>query len=55
VSRRRLSCSRHGYEEALPDQKSASFMRAHEHAFLEFGPRFVRMDNTKTAVTRTCF
>lgn len=56
VFRMTLSCSRHGYEEALPDQKMSSFMRAHEHAFLEFGgvPRVVRMDNTKTAVTRAC-
>lgn len=56
VFRMTLSCSKHGYEEALPDQKALSFMRAHEHAFLEFGgaPRVVRMDNTKTAVTRAC-
>ncbi|MBO0684731.1 MAG: IS21 family transposase [Candidatus Dormibacteraeota bacterium] len=57
VFRMTLSCSRHGYEEALRDQKGRSFMRAHEHAFLQFGgvPRVVRMDNTKTAVTRACF
>src|SRR5207253_152427 len=56
VFRMTLSCSKHGYEEALTDQKALSFMRAHEHAFLEFGgvPRVVRMDNTKTAVTRAC-
>jgi transposase len=56
VFRMTLSCSRHGYEEALPDQKMSSFMRAHERAFLTFGgvPRVVRMDNTKTAVTRAC-
>jgi transposase len=57
VFRMTLSCSRHGYEEALPDQKARAFMRAHEHAFLFFGgvPRVVRMDNTRTAVTRACF
>jgi transposase len=40
----------------LPDQKAATFMRAHEHAFLALAgvPRVVRMDNTKTAVTRAC-
>lgn len=56
VFRMTLNCSRHGYEEALPDQKAPSFMRAHEHAFFALGgvPRLVRMDNTRTAVTRAC-
>ena len=54
VFRMTLSCSRHGYEEALSDRKMSSFLRAHEHAFLEFGgvPRVVRQDNTKTGVKR---
>lgn len=57
VFRMTLSCSKHGYEEALTDRKMTSFLRAHEHAFIEFGGavRVVRMDNTKTAVTRACF
>jgi len=56
VFRMTLSCSKHGYEEALTDRKQLSFLRAHEHAFTEFGgvPRVVRMDNTKTAVVRAC-
>jgi hypothetical protein len=37
VFRMTLSCSKQGYEEGLTDQKAHSFMRAHEHAFLEFG------------------
>ena len=55
VFRMTLSCSKHGYEESLPDRKLVTFLRAHEHAFMELGvPRVVRMDNTKTAVTRAC-
>jgi hypothetical protein len=53
VFRMTLSCSKHGYEEGLADQKAVSFMRAQEHAFLELGvPRVVRLDNAKTAVAR---
>jgi transposase len=56
VFRMTLSCSKHGYEEGLADQKAVSFMRAQEHAFLELGvPRVVRLDNAKTAVARACF
>jgi transposase len=56
VFRMTLSCSKHGYEEALPDQKATSFLRAQEHAFLELGvPRVVRVDNTRAAVARACF
>ncbi len=57
VFRMTLSCCKHGYEEALTDRKMTSFLRAHEHAFIDFGGvvRVVRMDNTKTAVTRACF
>ena len=56
VFRMTLSCSRHGYEEALPNQGRAAFLRAHEHAFVTFGgvPRVVRHDNTKAAVVRAC-
>jgi hypothetical protein len=32
-----LSCSKHGYEESLLDQKQIGFLRAHEHAFMELG------------------
>jgi transposase len=35
VFRMTLSCSKHGYEEAPPDQKATSFLRAQEHAFIE--------------------
>lgn len=51
-----LCCSRHSYEEAVFDQKAASFIRCHEHAFKEFGgvPRVVRLDNLKSGVTRAC-
>lgn len=56
VFRMTLSCSRHGYEEALFGQAQAGFLRAHEHAFLAFGgvPRVVRHDNLKAAVVRAC-
>jgi len=55
VFRMTLSCSKHGYEESLPDRKLVTFLRAHEHAFMELGvPRVVRMDNTTPAVTRAC-
>lgn len=56
VFRLTLSCSKHGYEESLLDQKQLGFLRAHEHAFLELGgvPRVIRMDNTRAAVARAC-
>jgi len=56
VFRMTLSCSKHGYEEALPNQKAGPFMQAQEHALIEFGgvPRVVRVDNTKVAVARAC-
>lgn len=52
VFRMTLSCSRHGYEEALADRTMPNFLRAHEHAFLFIGgvPKVVRQDNTKTGV-----
>lgn len=51
-----LSCCRHSYEEPLWRQDHASFIRAHENAFLEFGgvPHVVRMDNLKAGVARDC-
>lgn len=56
VFRMTLSCSRHGYEEAVWSQDRASFLRAHEHAFIAFGGvvRVVRHDNLKAAVVRAC-
>ena len=46
VYRMTLSCSRHGYAEALWGQDRVGFMRAHEHAFTFFGgvPKVVRPD-----------
>jgi len=51
-----LSCCRHSYEEPLWRQDKVSFIRAHEHAFLDFGgvPRTVRLDNLKAGVARAC-
>src|SRR5712691_2598598 len=56
VFRLTLSCSKHGYEEALLNQKQLGFLRAHEHAFIELGgvPRVIRHDNLKAAVVRAC-
>jgi len=51
-----LSCCRHSYEEPLWRQDHASYIRAHENAFLDFGgvPRVVRLDNLKAGVARAC-
>lgn len=56
VFRMTLCHSRHGYEEAVNDQKVETFLRLHEHAFREFGgvPQVVRHDNLKAAVVRAC-
>jgi transposase len=56
VFRMTLSCSKHGYEESLLDQKQIGFLRAHEHAFMALGgvPRVIRHDNLKAAVVRAC-
>jgi transposase len=56
IFRMTLSCSRHGYEEALWHQDQAHFIRAHEHAFESFGgvPEVIRHDNLKAAVVRAC-
>ena len=54
IFRMTLSCSRHGYEEAIWTQDRHHFIRAHEHAFEEFGgvPEVVRHDNLKAAVVK---
>src|SRR5207244_6778957 len=54
VFRMTLSCSRHGYEEAMWGQDRPGFLRAHEHALLSLGgvPRVLRHDNLKAAVIR---
>lgn len=51
-----LSCCRHSYEEPLWRQDHASYIRAHENAFLDFGgvPKVVRLDNLKAGVARAC-
>lgn len=57
VFRMTLCHSRHGYEEAVWDQKLETFLRLHENAFRAFGgvPRIVRHDNLKAGVVRACF
>jgi transposase len=57
VFRMTLGHSRHGYEDAVWDQKLETFLRLHERAFRDFGgvPRVVRHDNLKAAVVRACF
>ena len=56
IFRMTLSCSRHGYEEAMWEQGRTHFLRAHEHAFEDFGgvPEVIRHDNLKAAVVRAC-
>ena len=56
VFRMTLCCSRHGYEEAVWDQKLETFLRLHENAFNDFGGvvEVVRHDNLKAAVVRAC-
>lgn len=56
VFRMTLCCSRHGYEEAVWDQKLETFLRLHEEAFLDFEgvPKVIRHDNVKAAVVRAC-
>jgi transposase len=57
VFRLTLSCSRHGYEEAVWDQQLETFLRVHERAFrdLKGVPTVVRLDNLKSGVLRACF
>lgn len=56
VFRLTLSHSRHGYEEAVWDQRLATFLRLHERAFRDLGgvPLVIRHDNQATAVVRAC-
>ena len=56
VFRMTLCCSRHGYEEAVWDQKIETFLRCHENAFTDLGGvvGVVRHDNLKAAVVRAC-
>jgi len=57
VFRLTLGHSRHGYEEAVWDQKLETFLRLHERAFRDLGgvPVVIRHDNLKAAVVRACF
>jgi transposase len=56
ILRMTLSCSRHGYEEAMWAQDRVHFLRAIEHALIDFGgvPEVVRHDNLKAAIVRAC-
>lgn len=56
VFRMTLCCSRHGYEEAVWDQKLETFLGLHERAFVDFDgvPEIIRHDNLKAAVVRAC-
>jgi transposase len=56
VFRMTLCCSRHGYEEAVWDQKVETFLELHERAFFDFGGvvEIIRHDNLKAAVVRAC-
>jgi transposase len=56
VMRITLSCSKHGYAEALFSQDQMGLLRAMERAFAFFGgvPRVIRVDNFKAAVARAC-
>jgi transposase len=56
ILRMTLCHSRHGYEEAVWDQKLESFLALHERAFRDLGgvPRIIRHDNLKAAVVRAC-
>ena len=57
VFRMTLGHSRHGYEEAVWDQRLETFLRLHERAFRDLGgvATVVRHDNLKAAVVRACF
>ena len=57
VFRMTLGHSRHGYEEAVWDQKLETFLRLHERAFRDLGGvlQVIRHDNLKAAVVRACF
>jgi transposase len=57
VFRMTLCHSRHGYEEAVWDQKLEALLALHENAFRDLGgvTNVVRHDNMKAAVVRACF
>lgn len=56
VFRLTLCHSRHGYEEAVWDQRIETFLALHENAFRDLGgvPRVLRHDNLKSGVVRAC-
>jgi transposase len=56
VFRMTLCHSRHGYEEAVWDQKLETWIRLHERAFVDLGgvSQVVRLDNLKAGVSRAC-
>lgn len=56
VFRMTLAHSRHGYEEAVWDQRLETFLRLHERAFRDLGgvALVIRHDNLKAAVVRAC-
>jgi transposase len=56
VFRMTLGHSRHGYEEAVWDQRLETFLRLHERAFRDLGgvALVIRHDNLKAAVVRAC-
>jgi transposase len=56
VFRMTLCCSRHGYEEAVWDEKVETFLELHERAFFDLQgvPEIIRHDNMKAAVVRAC-
>ena len=56
VFRMTLGHSRHGYEEAVWDQRVETFLRLHERAFRDLGgvALVIRHDNLKAAVVRAC-
>jgi len=56
VFRLTLSHSRHGYEEAVWDQRLETFLRLHERAFHDLTgvPRVIKHDNLAAAVVRAC-
>jgi hypothetical protein len=57
VFRLTLCCSRHGYEEAVWDERLETFLRCHERAFHDLGgvPEVIRLDNLKSGVVRACW
>jgi transposase len=51
-----LSWSRHQYIEFVWDQRVATWLTLHRHAFEYFGgvPRRIKLDNLKAAITKAC-